>query len=95
MFVLVHVIIALLSMAHATYLYKKPTRDRLRTSYVLVAMTMTSGFYFAVSAPKHIAEPAPCISWPPTAPPTKKGSPAHRQPACCPVRGFNPIPNIV
>jgi carbon starvation protein CstA len=56
MFVLVHVIIALLSMAHATYLYKKPTRDRLRTSYVLVAMTMTSGFYLAVSAPKHIAE---------------------------------------
>ena len=51
MIVVVHVIIALLSMVWTTYGYVRPSRTSLRISYSLVALTFVSGFYLVWSEP--------------------------------------------
>jgi hypothetical protein len=56
MIILLHIIIAVLSMGHATFVYIKPTTGRLRATYVLAALTMASGFYLVFAAPARIAE---------------------------------------
>lgn len=47
--ILLHVLIALSSMAFTTFLYFSPSKNKLRASYVLVALTLTSGTYLVVS----------------------------------------------
>ena len=54
--VLLHVLIALVSMAYTTYLFFAPTRSRFRVAYVLIALTIISGTYLAVNVPAHIAQ---------------------------------------
>lgn len=46
---LVHITIALLSVAFSTYLYFAPSRAKLRASYGLVALTVASGTYLVVA----------------------------------------------
>jgi hypothetical protein len=49
-----HVVVALSSVAYATYAFFNPTHDRLRFSYLLVASTIFSGTYLAIGAPEHL-----------------------------------------
>jgi hypothetical protein len=56
MIVILHVIIALASIAHITFAYTRPTRKQLYTSYGLVGLTFTSGFFLVVAAPSHMIE---------------------------------------
>lgn len=51
MIILIHVIIALLSIASATFGYIRPTNKNLRLSYALIALTFISGFYLVWSEP--------------------------------------------
>lgn len=51
MIILIHVVIALLSIASATFGYIRPTNKNLRVSYALIAMTFMSGFYLVWSEP--------------------------------------------
>lgn len=45
MIVLIHVLIALTSLVFTALTYIKPTKNKLTTSYVLVASTLMSGVY--------------------------------------------------
>ncbi|MFO0781341.1 MAG: hypothetical protein U0524_00410 [Candidatus Saccharimonadales bacterium] len=49
MIVLMHVLIALSSIAMTTAAYIAPTQHKLRTNYVLIAATLISGTYLVVS----------------------------------------------
>lgn len=51
MILALHVTIALLGIAVATFGYFRPTKNNLRSSYALVALTFTSGFYLVWSQP--------------------------------------------
>lgn len=56
MIVILHVIIALASIAHITYAYARPTRKQLYTSYGFVSLTFLSGIFLVVSSPSHMIE---------------------------------------
>ena len=49
MFIILHVIIALLSIVSATSSLIKPTKAKLRASYRLVGATIFSGTYLVIS----------------------------------------------
>ncbi len=49
MIVLMHVLIALSSIAMTTAAYIAPTRHKLRTNYALIAATLISGTYLVIS----------------------------------------------
>jgi hypothetical protein len=49
MIVLLHVLIALSSLAFTSYLYFSPSRNKLRVGYILVATTLASGTYLVLS----------------------------------------------
>jgi hypothetical protein len=49
MIILLHVVVALASLAYSTYLFFRPSQAGLRTSYVLVAATLISGTYLVWS----------------------------------------------
>lgn len=51
MIVILHVIIALASIAFVTYAFTSPTNKKLYTSYGLIALTLVSGVYMTVSSP--------------------------------------------
>ncbi len=56
MIVLLHVLIALSSIAVAAYAYVRPSQKSLLASYGLIAATTGSGFYLVVTAPAHMIE---------------------------------------
>ncbi len=56
MVLLLHILIALASVAYATYVFFQPSKTRLHVSYALVATTLTSGFYLVVSHPAHLMQ---------------------------------------
>ncbi|MNH50037.1 hypothetical protein D3C85_1063020 [compost metagenome] len=56
MVVFLHVVIAVLSIIFAGYLYMRPSRKGLTVSYSLMAATLGSGFYLVLSAPAHMIE---------------------------------------
>jgi len=60
MIVFLHVLIALASIVAATAALIRPSTTKLRTSYVLVGLTLASGFYLVWSAPSHMLEA--CLS---------------------------------
>ncbi len=60
MAVLIHVIIALSSVAYTSYLVFKPSASGLKTSYSLVALTLISGTYLVLST--HTAMLQACVS---------------------------------
>jgi len=49
MIVLLHVVIAFSSMISAGYTYFRPSKNRLRISEALVALTLASGTYLIIS----------------------------------------------
>jgi hypothetical protein len=49
MIVLVHVIIALSSMAYTTYLFISPAKVKFYISYALIGLTLASGTYLVLS----------------------------------------------
>lgn len=60
MIVLLHVLIALTSITYATYVYFRPSKQRLYAGYGLVAATLLSGTYLALST--HAALLSACTS---------------------------------
>ena len=60
MSILLHVVIALASIAVASYGYVRPSKLVLRTAYSLVGMTLASGLYVVWNAPAHMVQA--CIS---------------------------------
>jgi hypothetical protein len=49
MIVLLHVLIALSSIAYTTYLYFRPSRRKFYAAYSLVTATLVSGTYLVIS----------------------------------------------
>jgi hypothetical protein len=56
MALLLHVVIAILSLVFSAYLYFSPTRAKLRVSYGLMALTVGSGTYLVAASQGHILE---------------------------------------
>jgi hypothetical protein len=54
--VVLHVFIALSSMAYSTYIFFSPTKDRLRVNFAFIIMTLLSGSYLVVAKPAHMVE---------------------------------------
>ena len=50
MIILLHVLIALSSVAFTTYLYLRPSKGKFYVSYGLIAATLGSGTYLVVSS---------------------------------------------
>jgi len=53
---IIHIVIAVSSLAAAGLAWLKPSRAKLRTSYVLVALTVATGTYLAVALPGHLTQ---------------------------------------
>lgn len=51
MIILIHVVIALLSIGCATFGYVRPTNKNLQLSYGLIVLTFASGFYLVWMEP--------------------------------------------
>lgn len=60
MLLLTHIIIALGSLAATTFAYFSPSTVALRISYALIASTLLSGTYLAVTSPAHMLQV--CVS---------------------------------
>jgi hypothetical protein len=60
MVLVLHILIALGSVGYTTYVFFAPSAAKLRASYALVALTILSGTYLAVSNPAHILQT--CVS---------------------------------
>lgn len=60
MLLITHIIIALGSLAATTFAYFSPSNVALRVSYALIASTLLSGTYLAVTSPAHMVQV--CIS---------------------------------
>ncbi len=56
MILLLHIIIASASIGYTAFVYLYPSKSRLRTSYVLVATTVASGFYLVFRVPAHMTQ---------------------------------------
>lgn len=56
MIVILHVVIALASIAFTSLAYFAPTVIKLRVAYGLMALTLTSGMYLIISEPAHMLE---------------------------------------
>lgn len=56
MIIFLHIIIALTSIAVASYVFFRPSRRALLASYGLIGLTIASGTYLVVSAPAHMIE---------------------------------------
>jgi hypothetical protein len=53
---LFHILIALSSLAYATYAVVAPSQTKLNGTYGLLAATLVTGTYLAVSSPVHILQ---------------------------------------
>jgi hypothetical protein len=56
MMVILHVLIALSSIAFTTYAYFRPSTPKLRVGYGLTGLTLATGIYLVWSAPAHMIE---------------------------------------
>jgi hypothetical protein len=56
MIVILHVIIAVLSIGFTTYTYIRPSASRLHIAYGFVGATLASGIYLVWSAPSHMVQ---------------------------------------
>lgn len=56
MIVTLHVFIAISSIALTSYIYARPSVRKLYGNYVLIALTLASGFYLAWSTPSHMIQ---------------------------------------
>ena len=51
-----HIAFALLSVIYVAYTYFAPSRNKLRASYALTALTIASGTWLVISNPAHMAQ---------------------------------------
>lgn len=56
MMLISHIAIALLSIVFTAYVYFAPSKSKLRTSYILAALTVASGTWLVVSNPAHMVQ---------------------------------------
>ncbi len=56
MILLIHISIALASVAYATYAFFSPSKTKLRVSYGLVAATIITGTYLVAISPAHMIQ---------------------------------------
>jgi RsiW-degrading membrane proteinase PrsW (M82 family) len=56
MMVMLHVLIALSSIAFTTYAYFRPSTPKLQVGYGFVGLTLATGVYLVWSAPAHMIE---------------------------------------
>lgn len=56
MILLLHIGIALLSLAYAAYVFIAPSKTKLKISYSLVGMTLGTGTYLVIMAPAHMVQ---------------------------------------
>ncbi|MET1032932.1 MAG: hypothetical protein ABWX94_00350 [Candidatus Saccharimonadales bacterium] len=56
MILLLHITIALISVAFTTYLFLRPSATKLYTSYGLMASTLVTGTYLIASTGGHLIE---------------------------------------
>lgn len=55
MILLIHIAIALSSVAYTTYLFFRPSQSKLNVTYGLVGLTLASGTYLTFLNPSHLA----------------------------------------
>jgi uncharacterized membrane protein len=60
MILLLHILIALISVVIATYSFLSPSRAVLRGSYAFIALTLISGTVLVLSSPGHMIQA--CVS---------------------------------
>lgn len=51
MILILHIVIALASIAYTTYLWASPSKAKFKASYVLVGLTLASGIALVVVSP--------------------------------------------
>ncbi len=56
MIILLHVVIALSSIATTTYAFFFPSKSKLRLSYSFTAATVATGFYLLAAYPAHMIQ---------------------------------------
>ena len=56
MTIIIHVLIALASIAMASYACIQPTQIKLRATYILAASTLMTGFYLVLTMPAHMLQ---------------------------------------
>jgi hypothetical protein len=56
MLILIHVIIALSSIAYTSYIFISPSHTKLQASYVLMGLTLTTGTYLTWLKPAHMLQ---------------------------------------
>jgi hypothetical protein len=57
---IIHITIALSSLAFTTYVFFSPSKPKLHASYAFVAATLATGFYLVFANPAHMVQS--CIS---------------------------------
>ncbi len=60
MILALHILIALSSVAYASYMFFAPSKSKFVVSYSLVGMTLTSGSFLVLLQPAHMAQA--CVS---------------------------------
>lgn len=60
MILLLHIAIAIASVVYTGYVYASPSRNKLRASYALVALTVASGTWLIIANPAHMVQS--CLS---------------------------------
>ena len=56
MVLLIHIIVALSSLAVSTASYVRPAKQLLQTSYALIGLTLASGTYLVLSTSAHLLQ---------------------------------------
>ena len=56
MILITHIAIALFSIGYSTYLYLSPSKNKIYTSYGLMALTLGSGTYLLWSTKTHVLQ---------------------------------------
>ncbi|HTL39406.1 MAG TPA: hypothetical protein VL306_01155 [Methylomirabilota bacterium] len=54
--IILHIIIAFSSLIYTAVLYLYPSYTKLRVSYILVGVTILTGFYLVLSKPAHMTQ---------------------------------------
>ena len=56
MILVLHIVIAVVSVLFAAYGFLMPSKIKLRVTYVLIGATLASGTYLVVMAPAHMVQ---------------------------------------
>jgi hypothetical protein len=56
MILITHILIALLSVAAATYIIFKPSKNSLYATYALIASTLVTGTFLVISSSAHVLQ---------------------------------------